>query len=531
YIQKGDEWVMERVECGSPCTAVTVLHDLAPPPFPDIPAWLASPTHPDWVMGVTVPNDPEELDLSTNARRILVTIDGGGNVEGAGGGTNNISLTAGGTTTSEIEADEFNVPSFVRANSRCGGPVALIVDDSGSIGSDVGIVEDGVQAFIEAFRGTPTQLQVIPFSSEAHSMGSGSTWARVVDMTDDAAVTSLRNDVDAELVANGGTNWEDAFFRAFHNSDGSEADTKPNRIVFFTDGIVTRDRTSGSSYRSGPLMHYNAGEYNHSIWNSATGSHFSQESWDRTDAMLANFDRGADFEMIVVGVGQGLTQTLQNKSGYWPQGKWRQNTAAYDNPSAPVGPTIDMTGSETLARLLGAGGSAVEAIYDEGAMEFTNPDTADFYNIADFDLDSFGAAMKAAALKDCGGTVTIQTKLTDGTNVPEEFIYENTEYRDHTGTAVPAESRRVTTSAAFRTGTFDFEIPSTSDYFTVDIVPQELQTLQGFTFQNWTCKAGGVNKFPDGIDDIIIDGSTYQGISVDVLPNEAVSCIVTVSQP
>ena len=45
----------------------------------------------------------------------------------------------------------------------------------------------------------------------------------------------------------------------------------------------------------------------------------------------------------------------------------------------------------------------------------------------------------------------------------------------------------MTTSAIFRTGTFDFEIPSSSTHFEVDVVPQELETLSGYNFVDWTC--------------------------------------------
>ncbi len=542
YIKVGAEWQLQRVQCedGGGCTMRVVLHDLTPPL--DEPAYLASPTAPTWVLGVSIPNDPATLGLSDNARRILVTIDGGGGSAGAGGGTNNVSLTAGGTTTSEIAADDFTVPSFVRAKSRCGGPVTLIVDDSGSIGSAVeSVVEPGVEDFIEAFRGTPTQLQIIPFSSRAHFMNGDNDpandapgWHRYVDMTDDAAVTALKDEVEDEFDSSGGTNWEDAFFRAFHNEDGTVANTFPNRIVFFTDGVVTRDRTVGGNYITGPLVHYNAGPYDRGAgWDDSSGHSFSQESWDRTDAMIEYFGRGG-MDMIFVGVGPNLQVDLapDPHADHDPLGEWIQNPQAYTNPSAPPGPVVPMKGSDTIARLLvGAPSGQVEAIYDPVAGEFTNSETADFYNLDSFNATSFGAAMKAAALKDCGGTLTIQTRLTDGTSVPDEFVYENSEYRDDTGAVVPADTRRVSTSATFRTGTFDFEIPSSSAFFMVDVVPQELETLTGFTFQGWSCKAGGVAKTGSDIDSIDVVDSDYEGVTVSVYPNEAVSCIMTVSQP
>ena len=538
YIQVGDEWQIQRVECvgGSACTMNVVLHDLKPPPNPD--TFNPDTDRPVWVMDVAAPNDPAALELSDNARRIVVTIDGGGAAEGAGGGQNSVNLTAGGTTTEEIEADEFTVPSFVRARSRCGGPVTLIVDDSNSVGSAVSsVVEPGVEAFVESFRRTPTQVQIVPFAYYASSIGPD--WHNYYDMTDDAQVDSLKSQVAPTLDSSGGTNWEDAFFRALKNEDGSTASTLPNRIVFFTDGIPTMDRTtpyaSGKGppspsgyYRTGDEAHYNDGPYDRSVgWRDADRNRFNQESWDRTDVIL---DQHRGIDLIFVGVGASLDENISTGGKPWPTGRWVYDPAVYQDHTTPPGPTVTKKNWETIAYLLAnAPSGQVPAIYDSGSGEYTNPETADFYLQSDFDATAFAAAMKAAALKDCGGTLTIQTRYVGGGNVPDEFVYENVEYRDDTGTPVEAEARRVTTSASFRTGTFDFEIPSTSSHFTVDVVPQELQTLTGFTFQGWSCRAGATQKTGGDMVSIPIDGSSYEGFSVTVKANEAVSCIMEVS--
>ena len=136
YFQEADgEWVIRRIECvGSDrCTVSVVLHDLDGPPDAGFTPGSQRPT---WVFDVDVPVD-DDATLSDNARQISVTIDGGGAADGAGGGLNTINLTSGGRSTEEIPADEFDSPSFTRATSRCGGPVTLFVDDSGSIGSNV----------------------------------------------------------------------------------------------------------------------------------------------------------------------------------------------------------------------------------------------------------------------------------------------------------------------------------------------------------------------------------------------------------
>jgi len=523
YIEVGTEWQMQRIECtdGQACRMNVILHDLKTPPG----AFDPDADKPVWVMDVAAPNDPAALGLSDNARRIIVTIDGGGDADGAGGGTNNVNLTAGGTTTSEIEADDFTVPSFVRAKSRCGGPVSLVVDDSGSIGSAVGtVVEPGVNAFIEAFRGTPTQIQVVKFESEAEAIGGGSSWHNYVDMTDDAAVDSLKASVISELDSSGGTNWEEAFFHTLKESDGTTAATVPNRIVFFTDGKPTRNRASRNGgwwddYSNGDKhIHYNDGLYTHSSYDTEDGSTYDQQSFDRADVIL---DQHRGIDLIFVGVGPGLQDNIQ----------WIHDPAVYQDRTMAAPPAQTKKAWETVAYLLAnAPTGQVPAIYDSGTGEYTNPETADFYLQSSFDPAAFAAAMKAAALKDCGGTLTIQTKhQSTGANVADEFVYENVEYRDDTGTPVTAEARRVTTSAIFRTGTFDFEIPSSSTHFEVDVVPQELETLSGYNFVDWTCKSAGVPKTGSDIASIAIPASTWQGVSVTVKPNEAVSCVMTVS--
>ena len=535
YIKVDDEWQIQRIECvgNQPCTMNVMLHDLKAPA--DEATFNPDFDKPVWVMDVAVPENPTQLDLSDNARRVVVTIDGGGGSEGAGGGVNTVSLTAGGSITEEIDADQFNVPSFVRAKSRCGGPVTLIIDDSGSIGQTNvdNVVRPGAEAFIEAFRGTPTRIQVIQFSSNAKAIGpitdDPTGWHRYADMTNDTEVDALKASLSA-LDANGGTNWEEAFFHTFKKSDGTNADTLPNRVVFFTDGVPTVNRTTvytGYDFIEGDLVHYNDGPYVN--FPAFTGNTLHQESFDRADVILDEH-RGTD--LIFVGVGGDLEQN----------GNWIYNPAAYTDRYAYPASATNKKGKDVIAYLLANGPAGHVPATDNGLSPndpnyaYTNPETADYYLQSGFSQTAFAAAMKAAALKDCGGTLTLQTKYkggpNDGMNVTtDEFVFENTEYRDDavpTPNVVSTEPRRVTTSALFRTGTFDFEISGGATYFSADIVPQELQTLDGYTFQGWTCRAGSDPKMTTKIE---ITDSTWEGFTVDVKANEAVSCVLEVSQP
>ena len=533
YIEDNGDWQLRRIECigGSPCTSIVVLRGLQPPADPS--TFDPDNDQPVWVLEVSVPDNPDSLELADNARKIVVTINGGGDSDGAGGGANSISLTAGGRLTEVIDADEFTVPSFVRASSRCGGPVTLIVDDSGSIGSALGpVVRPGVIAFIEAFRGTPTQVQLVAFQSRARVLGPNDSetsqnggWHRYIDMTDDdrvdALIDSVQNGTD-RLRASGGTNWEDAFFRAFHEADGSNADIQPSRVVFFTDGEATLNRTSSNgawstTYRTGDRIDFNDGLYDRSLWPSETGNRFHQESWDRADIIL---DGHRTSDLIFVGVGPNLNNQID----------WIHNPAVYGDRTAPPAQADQRLAWQAISHLLANGPSghvtAQLGTDDAGNPAYTNPEVADFYLQDSFDADAFGAAMRAAALKDCGGTLTIQTRDADtGDPVDDEFRFENPTYRNDAGTMIEAQARTVTTSVSFRTGTFDFDLSDSSRYFDVDVFPAQFQTNENYDFIEWSCRSGAESRTPSPRP---IDGSTFEGFTVRVATNEAVSCTMTV---
>jgi hypothetical protein len=534
YIENNGNWELRRIECvgGSPCTSLVILDDLAPPS--DLAGFDPDRDRPLWIMEVSVPENSESLELADNARKIVVTINGGGDADGAGGGANSVSLTAGGRLTEEIDADEFTVPSFVRATSRCGGPVTLIVDDSGSIGSALGpVVRPGVTSFIEAFRGTPTQVQVIVFQSRARVLGPQTSetsqnggWHRYIDMTDDASVDALITAVVSgpdRLRASGGTNWEDAFFRAFKESDGTSAVIQPSRVVFFTDGEATRSRHSNnggwrSSNRTGDRIDYNDGTYDRSVWPNESGTRFHQEAWDRADIILDDHRRS---DLIFVGVGPNLTREID----------WIHNSSVYSDRTAPPAPVEKRFAWQAISHLLANAPTghvtAQLGTDDTGRAAYTNAEVADFYLQESFDVDAFGAAMRAAALKDCGGTLTLQTRNADtGAHVDDEFRFENPTYRNDAGVLVEARARTVTTSANFRTGTFDFDLSDSSRFFDVDVFPAQLQTNENYDFVGWSCRSGADPRNPDPR---LIDGSTFEGFTVRVGTNEAVSCTMSVS--
>lgn len=751
------EYVLWRVECiDATCTSSTVLDNLPGPPAgaPFVPGVLhgadcsrdVNPvpcTRPDWVIIVSEPLAPDAIDENDfatdsdeerkDANRVVVTINGGGDVDGAGGGINQISITAGGTVRTEIEADSIQgAPTFLEARSRCGGPITLVVDESNSVGSAVDDVEAGVRTFIEALAGTPVQLQVVRFETYSGILGT-SDWHKYYDMTDPNDVSTLLASVSDlqgswSTYPRGGTNWEEGLFRTFYNADGSIAQTIPDTMVFFTDGVPTFDRlVQRTSPGVLPQLPGDPGDQ----WPDSDGGSYSQVAFNRANYLANKFRRSVRFIGVGVGagiestqnsnwivdpgagyvwelergyvryqeVGQGYQTNLDFEYGYDPEsrvdferyswGRWRDtspgnyyannwssgswdgyringtrswynvsqwdfnnyahlipNDWKYDDwynisaadyyaynvtndwydgfqidgtrywsdvdqyyydlynvnsgesdgwrlggsapsewiteteylannttpdasdgyvdtgvenwvsasqalawapwPGAEVGNsnqyrdiktypengpydgydtavTAQTQNSIILARLIAGNDYGTPAIWD--GTEYTNIEVADMY--LEPNWDRFPGAMEAIALGECGGTLTLQTKLANGDPAPDPFRYQNSAVTDAAGDPVELEPSVVTTDAVFRTGTFDFAIPS-GDYITVDILPQNFSELTGYNPGSWSCTAGVDNRPVTLVD--VPDSGGWQGIQVQVSANEAVSCTMTVTQ-
>lgn len=665
----GESYDLTRVECvsngtGWTCKSLVVLSQLPGPPggaefVPGVANGAACSleadpvpcTRPDWVIIVSQPLAPDAVDGETianesdrkDANRVIVSINGGGDVDGAGGGVNQISITAGGTIRTEIEADSvLGAPSFVEARSRCGGPMALVIDESGSIDKALNNVKAGVRDFITALAGTPVMLEMVRFETESSILGSGD-WHHYFDMTNQA-------DVDAALAAalnlttGGSTNWEDALFRTFYDADGSIAAQIPETVVLFTDGVPTMDRLL---HRASPGVLPGEPLPPVEPWPESSGFYYSQVGFNRADFIANQFRRSV--RLIGVGVGSGIEndstwivdpgagyrwvtergsyshvhETLEFQLRYQKKNSWFGSYYWVDKPtydaakwyrrkdvgwnavpesvydsinitpgdggsdgareimaSQPVstveydanvgdpayqpvaktwnaGPDWEVwTGSQSgpsshyrtakiyntppydgfepavtaetensiiLARLIAGNDFGTRAI-PEGDS-YSNAEIADLY--IEPDWDRFSVAMKAVALGECGGTVTLQTKVNGSTPAPDPFRYENSAVLDSDGLELDVEPTVVTTSQLFVTGTFDFNIPNGDDV-TAEIIPQNFSELTSYSPNSWSCKAGNQSRSFTLVD---IDGeSNWKGIQVDVAANEAVSCTLSVSE-
>lgn len=594
YVAAGSEYQLVRVECtrvgtgAYTCSTATVLHNLPAPP--DGVTWQPGVTSPQWVIQVSEPLDPSDPGttgstvapesgvLVKNAQRVVVTINGGGDAPGQGGGTNQITLSAGGTDLTTIEATSVaGTPSFTAARSRCGGSIALVIDESTSIGSTAMTqVEDAVVDFVETFAGTPVKLQVISFATTSDSVGTAD-WSHYFDMLDDAQVTTLLNAIRPELSSNGYTNWEDALFRTFYNSDGTVQATLPDLVLFFTDGVPTRSRVTQSSsaapitpparlvgYPAETTTSYNqesfyranviAQEFRSSVrfigvgvgpdvdpgdpgnvssWISGvTGWHYVYErafhyekksgaSWVVTD--LAGYNAQSPSNRRIRYSSPWNEWEVTDKSGYdSASSSGRRRTKTYAEPFDYYDQTTASTANATIiTRLITGTDNAVNGLSSGGV--YTNADEANMYVLPDW--AQFSGALQAVALAECGATLTMQTKV-GGAAAADPFTYQNTAITSSGGAAVATDLSVVTTTRQFTSGTFDFDIPDGS-YVTVEIQPQNLSDLTAYQPAGWSCRAGPNTK---SFETVAIPGSSWTGIRVQVRANEAVSCIQNVTR-
>jgi hypothetical protein len=153
---------------------------------------------------------------------------------------------------------------------------------------------------------------------------------------------------------------------------------------------------------------------------------------------------------------------------------------------------------------------------------YANLDTANLYILPTW--ATFSEAMKRIALHECGGTLTLQTKL--GTDkAPDPFTYQKTAVLNPSGVAQTNDRTVVTTTNQFASGTFDIGVPE-GTYLTIEIQPQNISDLSTYHYVSWSCRAGST-IVPFTL--VTIPSSTWKGIRVNVAANQAVACTQTVA--
>jgi prepilin-type N-terminal cleavage/methylation domain-containing protein len=519
----GDSYEVHRVECkNGSCRDQVVLRDLAAPSDDDgnpIP-WAAGDEVPDTVINVTVPlavgsSDPSDLDNTTRAQRVIVNVNGSPGKDGVVR-SSTVSFTAGGSSLGALEPATFSGPSFLQANSGCGGPITLIVDNSNSLSnSDISKIKTGVRSFVNAFEGTPTRLQIITFGTYSKTMGT-TGWNRFFDLADPADVTTLigptgTSGLVSSIARDGGTNWEDALHRAYFSKDGETYDElgnpaapTPEMIVFFTDGEPTLDRTTHKSDSSSIGPSSIPSRFNWSTaGNTSYGADYTPRGWYRADYIVDQF---RDIRFIGVGVGTAFGQSTQVKRSGWPK------SGSYYIPIPKEVFLGDLTAGGDPSQY----GTAASGGYVMREWNATDGwgDVTSANLLVTTNWDQFGGALTQIALAECGGTLTVQTRDQAGDPADASITYQ-------IGDEV------VTTTRLVKAATFDIPlngIPSN----TVELIPQSFAGT-GYTPSSWTCRAGGVNLVQGTDWDLITPGNPVDGISVTVSANAAVGCTLKVS--
>ena len=181
--------------------------------------------------------------------------------------------------------------------------------------------------------------------------------------------------------------------------------------------------------------------------------------------------------------------------------------------------------STIIARLIAGNDTGTPAIWDDATGTYANSEVADMYVLPEW--SQFRSAMESVALGECGGTLTVQTKLNGTTPAADPFRYQNSAVADSTGTQLAFDPTVVTTNQAFVTGTFDFVVPD-GQFVTVDLLPQNYSELNAYIPGSWNCRAGNAARSFELIN--IPDAGGWKGVRVRVGANEAVSCALSVTR-
>ena len=481
YVQVGDEYQLRRYEirgAGTPSEVIKqvgVAHELPAPPA-------------GWREGI----DPPTHAVEINARNQVVLRPIGDDITVNFKSNNN--FTTGGSPLSRglaLPGDlAFRASEPKAPPSRCGASIAIVFDTSGSVPASSG-GEDAKKAavsFIDAFKGTPSQLAVYGFDAEAYRMfpaADGQPYAALLDDTNPAIVAARKRILDLDNrdgnwsqsnpdapTADGihwdqrgsGTNWEDALYLPFHTDSGAIRNDTPELVVLITDGQPNKSRPGSSS--------------NHV--NNAVS--------------MANIGRLTGSARIL-GVIVGNQATTQSN---------------WTNYGVPDLMKPSRNGPKNLGSVVGNlvwNGSSTKNPDGTWTVNAGNADAADlFYGT----FENLGGVLRSIMIAECGGTVTVQKKLSvDGTltnltDVPQDSVWS---YTNEVGTRdlVRSETASIT---------FDFPLGNSAKRW-VDIT--EGGNLEDYEFLGATCRSEG-NPVPVNVD------LAAQSISVEATADGAISC-------
>ncbi|MEI7749771.1 MAG: VWA domain-containing protein [Candidatus Moraniibacteriota bacterium] len=189
----------------------------------------------------------------------------------------------------------------------CGLDVALVLDNSGSVGSDLGTMKTAFKNFVTTLSTTPTQFSVTYFNGTAAYTQQG--------YSGDATATKAA--IDAVPNAKGSTNWQDGLLKAKRSTDARSG--VPKLVIFSSDGDPNRYYTDISNEASpdglvGPGNGFDVASHNAAI-------------------ALANSIKGSGTRIITLGIGgDSLMQThmeaISSADAYYNATNFNENLSS-----------------------------------------------------------------------------------------------------------------------------------------------------------------------------------------------------------
>jgi|GEM_PF-3805321 len=205
----------------------------------------------------------------------------------------------------------------------CGLDIALVMDNSGSIGNNLGgnppaagTMKSAFDSFVNTLvPATPTNFSVTYFNTRAH-------YALQNFNNSASIVTGAINTVP---VAGGSTNWEDGLIKA--QATLAASGSKPNLVIFASDGEPNKYGAGG--YLEGP------------------GYGFDQTSLNRA-ITEANIIKGTGTRIITLGIGSSVNQTsleaISSSDAYYSVANFNDLATALQNIAIQLcGGTITVT--------------------------------------------------------------------------------------------------------------------------------------------------------------------------------------------
>jgi prepilin-type N-terminal cleavage/methylation domain-containing protein len=505
YVKNGTSFELWRYRCeastptgftAAACTSVVVARNLVQPANPGT-----------WTSGDPVPAGAVTVTKKPGGGLTDITMTIG--LAGGGSTTTQFTVGAGGLSEGKTVAPvRFEDTSFAGNNTRCGKRILLVVDTSTSVPVNAGAynVLDAVKAFVDAFKGTPTQLGVLAFDRLTYEIAPRSglpagyggsyvamrtvgatnsitTWANTLRLDGNDNTSGHDNDYYLDDPNNDnvfwgqkgdGTNWDDALFRSIYDGTGvtpGNASTYnnpvllsrlPDTIVFVTDGEPNKSR--GTAIPSSGRGDVNRDAVDVSLPGS-----------------VATAARALGIKVIGIGVGDSFNYV-------YPAPTTVSSPTPFGDLSSVAGNTrwnqkIDATSNASVATL--------------------------FYG----NYANLGNALTAIFQADCGGTITVGSS-----NAPGALSY--TTDVDLAPTVI--STRQDTAGGSGKeSATFDYVFPtSTSSPF--DTARINVALPAGVTSLDTTqtiCSTLGTDLGKPGRYTV---GASY--VTVQIFKSDAISC-------